>query len=248
MSTHTKHFSSIGKLPSYLRFPQVALNVSLEKAKILFNSHTTNEMLASTMYASLGLNPRSGFGGSLLASLKYYGLLEPTDKQHHYKISAPILDYCFGAPLTQDTVRACLYSVPVNKQLLATYNIDNLPDTSTLSEFLVKKCKYTPALASSYMATFEKNQAFYKNLNTAETPPVLPIPLSGQPQSSHVPPLWRSTARPYVHPLTKGRCIAIQMPDLNDLELQDLNDAKDLLNLALSRIERRAQQLQMATA
>lgn len=241
------------QIPSSLRFPKLDLSTCLEKIKILFTQNSTNAMSVGAMSSDLGYAQSGGAAHTILASLKYYGMLELSGNDR-YKISDFIINFCLDNPLTRDDTKKCLFSVPVNKKLFATYDIDNLPGDNEIKSFLIKECKYSLKEATAYIEIFKKNRAIYNNfnMNTNSMEPTVEHALPRQssvspPVSSNIPdavPLRHSNAFVYTHPLSGGKYITIQLSDnLNELHINDLEDAKDLLVLVVSKIERRAQHL-----
>lgn len=236
-------------IPSSLRFPSVLLVTCLEKIKILFNANAKNVMSVDSMGADMGYAPTGGKGSSVLASLKYYGLLvkEGSDR---YKVADFVIDYCLGAELNHDVLFTCLNSVPVNKKLFSHFDFNNLPGENVIKSFLIKECRYNLKQATEYIETFKKNKKLYDD-NCNEKTELTNNPISvDNPSESSTDNSSNNTQNNSIlvsnyknsaitYPISNNRSVIINLPgDLKDLNEDDLEDVKDILELVLKKVNK----------
>lgn len=228
-------------ISSSLRFPRYNLEFCLGKIKLLFTKNSKNFMSSEAMPVDMGFTGNNGASDSILASLKYYGLLERTDNSR-YKIADFIIDYCISNTLDKECIRRSLLSVPINKKLFSSYDIDSLPSENEIKSFLIKDCGYSLKDTTTYIETFNKDILLYKthiidtNINNEKKIEDTNINKENNNFMIITPQVEMRT---YNHPLSNGKYISIQLPaNIQDLDKQDLEDSSDLLTLVLNKISK----------
>lgn len=231
-------------IASSLRFPSVLLDFCLEKIKILFNKNSKNAMSVESMGEDLGYSITGGKGASVLAALKYYGLLvKEGDK---YKVADFVIDYCLGSELNHDVIFTCLSSVPVNKKLFSIFDFKSLPGENVIKSFLIKECKYNLKQATDYIETFKKNKILYDNNCKEKNSPIQPQLTSAdnpiQPVTEVASNINNSLVNKnsvITYPISENRSVIINLPgELKDLAEDDLEDIKDILELVLKKVNK----------
>lgn len=234
-----KEKSSHGLSSSY-RFPSKTLDSCLAKIQTLFMKNSTNTISTQAIMADLGFVEGSGGGSTVLAAMKYYGLLVQVNGK--YKIADFIIDYCISGTLTQDMVFICLSSVPVNKKIFSIYDFYNLPGDNEIKSSLIKICDYNLTQANGYINTFNKNKELYDSVLNAISVAAPTIEKNEEnalePQTDT--PVWKFNKNCVItYPLRDCNSITIQLPkDIKELESDDLEDIKDVLELILKKINK----------
>lgn len=150
-------------LPPQLRFPKYDLQICLEKADILYQAINQYAVKSDEMLSGLGYQPGSGGGATMVASLKYYGIVVETDDKS-FVIDGDIIDYYLTKEIKQSVILKYIKNVPINKKIFEKYaDVFNLPAPSLIESFLLRDCKYTPQQKNDYINTFNKNLELLKN-------------------------------------------------------------------------------------
>lgn len=238
-------------IPSSLRFPANNLETCLNKIKELFDKVSNASFSFSEIISHLEI-PTGSSGESLLASFKYYGLLEKT-WTGQLKISDLIIDYCISGELNQEIISKILHSVPVNKKIFSNYELDNLPSDNELKNFLFKTCSYSIKQANNYMETFNKNLNFYQKhkqqsnevaIRQALQPSYdtatslgLDIQELLNEKVKALSRIYSTAASTITYPLSSNQEIVISLPkDIKETDLSDLEDIRDILELVLKKV------------
>lgn len=240
-NTKDKKYKS---LTSSLRYPLHTLDTCLEKAKILFSKHSKNIISPEVILADLGHKSGSGSTNTILASLKYYGVLSKTESSNmpYYKIADFIIEYYVSGSINHNVLFACLNSVPINRKIFAKYDFNQLPRENEIKSFLIKKCSYNMRQANKYIEIFVKNKMFYNQHSEKNSQDNLsfkePSHASTQTDSTSI---FNGIKSDYIinYPLSNEQNITIGLPcEIRDMDLNDLEDMKDILELTLKKINK----------
>lgn len=235
-------------ISSSLRSPKNNLITCLEKIAILFEKNTKNPMTSDAIAADMGLKAGSGSTDSLVASLKYYGLLEKYPSMNNrYKVADFIVNYCLFKTLTKEEIKTCLLSVPVNKKLFSMYDINNCPSENVIKSYLINDCGYSLKEANTYMTIFTQNYLEYKKYFNEEIKDLIVTEIEQSETKSlqlnepttYIENNKKNTMRDYTHKLNGNNHVTVQIPEnLGDLEEEDLGDIKALLELVLNKVNK----------
>lgn len=225
-------------LSSSFRYPSNTLETCLGKIKILFEKNSKNLLSPEAIVLDLGFSGRNGSSDSIISSLKYYGLLEKDNNK--LKISDFVTDYCISGQLNHDILFQALNSVPINKKIFSTYDFNNLPSENEIKSFLIKTCNYNLKQATTYIETFNKNRKLYneRSLTTDIEDKKDNIELENTKENNLFQAETRKVETANItYPLSSQGQISITLPsEIKEIELDDLEDIKDILELVLKKV------------
>lgn len=150
------------EVPSSARCPSLTIEVCLEKIKPVVEKNGANLIYVDGIYADMGYARSGGSAHMLVASFKYYGILEAVGDK--FKINKNVITFILSDELSKDAVKEFIVNVPVNKKIFEKYNIESLPSDNTLKIFLINEWKYSIQKAEQYLKIFRDNLSLYNSL------------------------------------------------------------------------------------
>lgn len=243
-------------LSSSLRFPANSLESCLNYGKVIFKKHSNGSFNSKEMALDMGFSITSSSANLIMASLKYYGIIEK-DNDETFRLSNRWFNHYLSENLKAEDLLHALHSVPVNKKIFSTYDIDFLSNINEIKSFLIVKCGYSLKQANNYIPTFSQNFSFYlkyKKMETStlnsqiqhlqkqfepayETAKQLDLNLKDILDEKVNTIAQNMVASTISYPLSSNQQISIQLPDnLKSLSLEDLEDIQDILGLVLKKV------------
>lgn len=253
MKKNTKESKLIS---SSMRCPAIDIVPCLEKMSALLQRNNGAKMTLEKLCNDLGISKDSGYSGRLIASMKYYGFLE--ENTGEFKVNLDITDYVLEKKLTFDLILNAIRSVPVNKKIFSTYDIDDLPGENVVKSFLIRNCNYSVKKAQEYWIVFQKNIQLYRDLKLTKSEQFIQssIVQSVSPQVQLSQMSVMQGGQPLVTEDIKSDAFILSFPacgqevkfvfpkDILEMSLSDIEDLEDILELVSKKIARHKKTLE----
>lgn len=250
LSLRKNEVSSIARCPSSNIedcLMKIAPVVQKNGAKLIYNE---------SLCADMGYSVGGGATLGLIASLKYYGILESAGDK--VKINKDIVSCVLEETVNEELIKKCILSVPVNKKIFEKYDFEDLPGDNTLKVFLVNEFNYSVKKAEQYLKIFRENIVFYNSKKKNENNTYeLDLPINNNNEnvidvkSRYLPEISTNVGAKndidnfvIVLPVGKNE-FKISMPkNIDDMSLDDIEDFEDVLELLSKRLNRQKRKIE----